>query len=166
MDARYLKLTGGTLTGNLTLPSEYDTGNLTAPSLTFSGNSVSQTAGQLGYIFSVSGSSVSFSNNTLISPGGISSLPIGVYILTVQIIINNNDATNNMVISKLSYGCSTIGSTTTPNNYLYEITNESITIPIFHQIIVMEELLYIKTQLKAVLISYSIVHLPHLLACH
>jgi hypothetical protein len=122
-DSRYLKLTGGTLTGDLTLPSEYNTGTINTPTITFNSNSTAQTAGMLGYVYSSSGSTSNFSSGTLISLASISSLPIGVYILTSQISITNTDISNNLVFSQLSHGFSNIGSTTTPNTSIYEITN-------------------------------------------
>jgi hypothetical protein len=58
-DQRYLKLTGGTLSGSLNLPNEVITtetaqnqivtGTLTTPTITLSSGTVSQTSSMLGY---------------------------------------------------------------------------------------------------------------------
>jgi hypothetical protein len=84
-DARYLKKSGGTMTGSLSVPNATISTSLSTPALTFSTNQISQTASQLGYIYSSTFTGITIANGTIVNLCQLSNLPIGVYIFYYNI---------------------------------------------------------------------------------
>jgi hypothetical protein len=84
-DVRYLKKSGGTMTGSLSVPNATISTSLSTPALTFSTNQTSQTASQLGYIYSSTFTGITIANGTIVNLCQLSNLPIGVYIFYYNI---------------------------------------------------------------------------------
>jgi hypothetical protein len=84
-DARYLKKSGGTMTGSLSVPNATISTSLSTPALTFSTNQISQTASQLGYIYSSTFTGITIANGAIVNLCQLSNLPIGVYIFYYNI---------------------------------------------------------------------------------
>jgi hypothetical protein len=92
-DKRYLKLSGGTMTGSLTVPNTTVSTSLSAPALTFSSNQTSQTEGQLGYIYSSTFTSSTIAPNTVVNVCQLSNIPVGVYLFYYNITFTNGTTT-------------------------------------------------------------------------
>jgi hypothetical protein len=138
-DERYLKLSGGICTGSLTAPSLSLTtslsvptatvstslsvptatvsSSLTVPAITLSSNSISQTVGQIGYIYSTSVSATVSSSGTLTNIASISSLPIGVYIISYGLSFNSNTSSG-CILQKYVLAFSTSSSSNSTANLI------------------------------------------------
>ncbi len=127
-DDRYLKKSGGILTGSLTVPSVSVSSSISVPSITLSSNSISQTVGQVGYVYSTNISySISTTQATLVNAiASLSSIPIGVYIVSFMCNFSTS-ITASTTISKLQFGISTSSSSFTSSTLRdYGTISESV----------------------------------------
>jgi hypothetical protein len=104
-DARYLKLSGGTETGNVTFNQ-----SVTVPSITLSSGIITQTSSQIGY-YKIFGSAItggSVSNGTASSPSfNALSLGPGVWIVNYY---HNISCTASITFSQIVHGVTTSSS--------------------------------------------------------
>jgi hypothetical protein len=121
-DKRYVKLSGGIMTGSLTSPDISVSSSLTVPSITLSSNSISQTSNQVGYINVKSISASTSNSGSLFNVASFTSLPVGVYILSCSFSLNSSTS---MTILKIYRGFSSTNNSFSNTNL--EITESSTT---------------------------------------
>jgi len=140
-DSRYLKLSGGTVTGNIIVNNETVTNlidtndtdtsetvvtSLTVPSITISTNTNTQTIGQIGYYISnvkaLSGASIS---NGSISTAGFCNVVLlgGVYMVQIYAYITG---TTQIDLTKYQYGLCTSSTALNGTNMIASYCLESV----------------------------------------
>jgi hypothetical protein len=125
-DSRYLKLSGGTETGNVSFSNGLtSSGTLTVPSITFNAGAIVQTAAMLGYTKSVvtAIANASVLNGTVSAPAyNTMTLSSGVYIISYYHILT---CTASLTLSKIIHGITSSSTgvytqTTTNSSYASE----------------------------------------------
>ena len=109
-----LSVPTATVSTSLSVPTATVSSSLTVPSITLSSNSISQTVGQVGYLYSTSISATVSTSGALTNIGSISSLPVGVYMISYMFNLSTNSSSTT-TITKILFGFSTTSTSFSPS---------------------------------------------------